>query len=82
VIWSRLDPSLVTWDDAAALQTAFPHASTWWQAMSDEVGNVNDAMHVDDDVEVTPQQEDKDEGERDKQSRRVSIRISRSECAM
>lgn len=56
--------------------------------MSDEVGNVNDAMqdkevvrlHVEDDVEATQQQEDKVEGEREKRSRNVNICISISEC--
>jgi hypothetical protein len=37
-------------------------------------------QQVEDDVEATPQQEDKVEGEREKRSRQVNIRISISEC--
>jgi hypothetical protein len=44
VVWSDMDTTLATWEDATPLKERFPHAPAWGQAASEERGNVSPDM--------------------------------------
>jgi hypothetical protein len=42
--WSRMHPSLATWENLDRLRLRFPHAPTWGQVVSQEEGNVSTSI--------------------------------------